>query len=128
MAFFDYNLKERLTTYTFGVYFRRSSEDNEDKQVRSIEGQQEDIDELISKLGLKNVKFYTAESKTAFKIGRPIFNTILEDIENGAIDALIVWHANRIARNSKDGGAFVYLMQENRLKIVVTPHGVFENT
>ena len=128
MAFFDYDLKERLKQYDFGDYFRRSSEDNEDKQVRSIEGQQEDIAELIEKLGLPNVYHYPPESKSAFKKGRPIFNQIMKDIEKGIINALIVWHANRISRNYGDGGDFVQLMAEGKLKIVLTPFGVFENT
>lgn len=128
MAFFDYNLKEKLQEYKFGAYLRRSSEDNEDKQVRSIEGQQQDLQEVSTKLRLSKLKKYDPESKSAFKIGRPIFSQIIQDIENGVIDALLVWHANRISRNYGDGGKFVQLMSEGKLKIVLTPFGVFENT
>lgn len=128
MAFFDYNLREEFKKYTFGAYFRRSSEDNEDKQMRSIEGQQQDIEELIKKLSLKGVKLFPPESKSAFKEGRPIFSEVIRAIEEGKIDALIVWHSNRIARNYGDGGKFVQLMSDGKLKVVLTPHGLFENT
>lgn len=127
MAFFDYNIKETLRHYSFGSYLRRSSEDNEDKQVRSLEGQQLDLEEVIKQLSLKN-KWYPFESQSAFKEGRPIFNQLIADIESGAINAILVWHANRISRNYGDGGKFVQLMSDGKLKVVLTPHGIFENT
>lgn len=117
-----------MREFDFGIYLRRSSEDNEDKQMRSIEGQEQDLKEIIEKFGLKVIKFYPPESQTAFKKGRPIFNSILIDAENQIINALLVWHANRVARNYGDGGDFVQLMSEGKMQILLTPHGYFENT
>ena len=128
MAFFDYDLQNKLKQYKFGIYLRRSSEDNEDKQVRSIEGQQLDLDDLKTQLGLDIAKQYEPEKRTAFKKGRPIFNELLQDAENGIIDAVLVWHSNRISRNYADGGDFVQLMSEQKIKIVLTPHGYFDNS
>jgi len=43
MAFYDYNLQQVLKTLDFAVYLRKSSKDNEDKQMRSLEGQEDDF-------------------------------------------------------------------------------------
>ena len=128
MAFLDYNLQQILQQSKPAKYLRKSTSDREDKQMRSIEGQDKDLDEeIITKFNLKGVKTVT-ESQTAFKEGRPQFNALTQEIEDGNIDVVIVWHANRISRNYADGGKFVQLMSDGKLKMVVTPHGIFENT
>lgn len=128
MAFIDYDLQEKLKGLGSAEYDRRSTVDGEDKQIRSIEGQHLDIQEqIINKFNLKNVKRYQ-ESQSAFKVGRPQFYLLIDDIENGLIQVVLVWHPNRISRNYADGGRFVQLMSESKLHYVITPNGIFENT
>ncbi len=128
MAFFDYDLQNTLQQLGIAEYNRRSSTDKEDKQMRSIEGQHEDIEtDIVKKFNLKNI-ILLQESQSAFKVGRPKFQELLTLIENGTVQAVLVWHPNRIARNYSDGGTFVQLMADGKLKYVVTPHGIFENT
>ncbi len=128
MAFLDYNLQQILQESKSAKYLRRSSTDTEDKQMRSIEGQDEDLEsDVIQRFNLKNILTFS-ESQTAFKEGRPQFNELVEQIELGNVNVVIVWHANRIARNYADGGRFVQLMSDGKLKMVVTPHGIFENS
>ncbi len=130
MAFFDYTLQQKLKTYRFGMYLRKSTEDNEDKQLRSIEGQKEDlISDIVNKFQLPLAMIHVFEEKqSAFKMGRSQFQALIDLIEQGQVDAVMVWHPNRIARNYADGGRFTQLMSDGKLKIVVTPHGVFENS
>lgn len=130
MAFFDYNLQQKLKEYKFAMYLRKSTEDNEDKQLRSIEGQKEDlISDIIEKfhLPLQKIPLFE-EQQSAFKMGRPKFQELIDLIEKREIDAVMVWHPNRIARNYADGGRFTQLMSDGKLKLVITPHGIFENT
>lgn len=128
MAFFNYDLQEKLLKLGILEYNRRSSTDTEDKQMRSIEGQHEDIQtDIISKFNLKNV-LLLQESQSAFKMGRPKFSELIELIENGVVQVVLVWHPNRIARNYSDGGKFVQLMADGKLQYVITPHGIFENS
>lgn len=110
----------------FVVYLRRSSKDNEDKQMRSIEGQEEDLKEVVQRNGINVIKVIR-ESRTAFEVGRPGFGEIIELIERGGVNAVLVWHPNRIARNYKDGGDFVQLMSDGKLKMVLTPHSIFQD-
>lgn len=128
MAFYNYELKDRIRDYKFVQYIRRSSKDNEDKQVRSLTGQIEDIDiQVIKPLNLTDI-ILLQESKSAFKDERPCFEKMMELLKNGQRNAVMVWHPNRIARNYEDGGRFVQLMSDGKLKIVITPYAIFENT
>lgn len=128
MAFFDNQTVILIKSLKFGAYLRRSSQDNEDKQMRSIEGQEQDLKEdVIHRFGLRNVHFFK-ESQSAFKEGRPYFDEMIQAIESGDINAVMVWHPNRIARNYADGGRFVQLLSDGKLKLVLTPHGIFENS
>jgi site-specific DNA recombinase len=120
MSFFDRETFEKIQNLRFFVYLRKSSEDNEDKQMRSIEGQLEDIEEFILKrFNIKPVHIYN-ERKSAFKTGRADFNEMLDRIEAGEANAVIVWHPNRISRNYQDGGRFTQLMSDGKVKMVIT--------
>lgn len=127
MAYYSNELIKFLRTLTLFAYVRKSSEDNEDRQVLSIPGQKKEIEEqLIGKYGLKIAGYYE-ESQSAFKVGRPAFNEMLSRIEGLEAAGAISWHPNRFARNYQDGGRLVQLMLDKRLQIVLTCAGMFEN-
>lgn len=115
------------TALIYEGYSRRSSEDYEDRQVESIESQERELKESKDKFGLK-VRQFVSESRTAHKIGRPVFNQLLEDIEAGKVNAILTWHPNRLARNPYDAGRLIYLIDEGKLIEVRTPSRVFRNT
>ncbi|KKQ73702.1 MAG: resolvase domain-containing protein, partial [Candidatus Woesebacteria bacterium GW2011_GWB1_38_5b] len=128
MSYLTQELVKQLKEIKFIVYLRKSSEDNEDRQIRSIPGQRMDIDEqLVNKYGIKVIKPYLEESQTAFKEGRPQFNEVLQMTENNQAQGVIVWHPNRLARNYGDGGRFVQAMSNSKIKVVLSCAGIFEN-
>src|SRR3989344_8073634 len=128
MAFYDNQTVDLIKSLKFAEYLRRSSQDNEDKQMRSIEGQEQDLKEdVINRFKIKIARVFK-ESQSAFKEGRPEFEQLIQMIENGEINAVMVWHPNRIARNYSDGGQFVQLLSDGKLKLVLTPHGIFEGS
>lgn len=123
--------KETLDSYR-GIklcsYLRKSTQDGEDKQIKSIDGQRLDIDEqIVSRYKLNVISPYFEESQTAFKQGRPQFEEMLRRIEIGEVQGVIVWHPNRIARNYGDGGRFVQLLMDGKIKVLITCFGIFEN-
>ena len=128
MAYLYKDTIEQYKKLKFLVYFRRSSADSEDRQIRSIPGQLLDVnDQLIERFHLNVIKPYFQESQSAFKEGRPDFNEMLRQIEAGEANGVIVWHANRIARNYGDGGRFVQILMDGKIKILMTCFGVFES-
>ena len=128
MSYYSQELLNQFQHCRWAGYLRKSSKDNEDKQIRSLEGQREDLHQIIESLHLVLVSNLLEESCSAFEMGRPQFNRLLADIEAHKVNALIVWHPNRIARNYGDGGRFVQLMKDGYLKFVLTMHGLFTDT
>ena len=108
------------------VYCRKSSE-QEDRQVLSIESQRKELEKIIEDEGLKVVEILE-ESHSAKKPGRPIFDGLVEKIEKGVGNGLLVWNASRISRNSIDTGRIIYLFDEGKLAEVKTPSQTFKNT
>lgn len=111
----------------FGGYARKSSEDN-DKQVQSIDTQSREISDAVTRDGINLVELYT-ETQSAHTPGRQVFKRLLDDVEKGKLDALIVVRANRLARNPLDAGRIIYLMDIGKLKLIKTTTGqMYKNT
>lgn len=112
------------------VYTRKSTE-GEDRQALSLDDQKRETDELINRESLKIVESFAGkgkgESQSAHKRGRPIFNHVMQQIESGKANGLVVWHPNRIARNAFDGGLVITLMDEGKLLEIRTPTKTYLN-
>src|SRR3990167_9270846 len=98
------------TKLKYFVYCRRSEED-EKRQILSLEAQLRELKDFSRKCSLHIVDILQ-ESKSARKPGRNIFNNMLSRIENGEANAVLVWQINRIARNHKDGGNFIQFITD----------------
>ncbi|MFA6076596.1 MAG: recombinase family protein [Candidatus Paceibacterota bacterium] len=120
-------MKKQDEKIKYGEYLRKSSED-EDRQINSIEDQQRELDAIALKEKLNIVIKYPGESQSAHHPGRSIFADAIKDIELGKINALFVWHANRLSRNPIDTGMIIYLMDIGKLKEVKTTTRTYYNT
>jgi len=119
----DINLQE----LKWLVYCRKSS-DSEDKQIESLPAQKKDMTEIAKYLGLKHIVKLYLESHSAFHPGRPGFNDMMQKLESGEANAVLVWAGNRISRNAKDSGDFIYAMDQGKIKAVKTKGGIYFNT
>ena len=104
--------------------YARKSQDEEDRQVQSIGSQIDKLKELIRDLDLNVKKIYT-EEMTAKEPGRPVFNEMVERIENGEANGILTWKINRISRNPIDSGKICWLLQNEIIKSVQTYHREF---
>ncbi len=121
-------MKQVKTTQTikYFIYCRKSSEE-EDRQILSLDAQKRELEEFATKSNLLIVDIFT-ESQSAFKTGRPIYSEMLSRIEKGEANAVICWQPNRISRNPKDGGEFIYMMDLGFIKELRTPYKAFTNS
>src|SRR3989344_2463072 len=108
------------------LYIRKST-DEDDRQVLSLESQEVELNEYALRERLEIVRTFR-ESQTAKAPGRPIFNDMMARIERGEADGIMAWHPDRLARNSVDGGALIYLVDGGYIKALKFPTFWFEAT
>lgn len=101
------------------ILYARKSTTSEDRQVASIESQIEVMTEVARENGL-NVVEVMSESCSGFKVGRPIFNEMVQKIENGEADGIVVWKLSRLSRNPDDAGKIMGIIQRATIKHIRT--------
>lgn len=122
-------MENATTKLTYGTYCRKSTE-SEDRQVLSLDSQADKAKEIAKALGVKiSAAHVFSESKSAkVAYNRPKFAEMLGHIEKGEINAIIVWHPDRLSRNAMDAALLIDLMDRNKLVEIVTPSQTFRNT
>lgn len=108
------------------IYCRKSS-DAEDRQVLSIESQLKELRDYANNESLEVAKECT-ESKTAKEPGRPIFNQMLIELEQGKAKGIIAWHPDRLARNSVDGGKIIYHIDQKIITDLKFPTYLYDDS
>ena len=115
---------EKLTA----IKYARKSSEPDDRQVLSLPSQVKELADLAGRTPMKVVETYQ-EAKSAKKPNnRPMFSKMLERIENGEANCIVVWHPDRLSRNPVDASAIVYLIDTGKLVKVITPQQTFSNT
>lgn len=105
-----------ITKLKYVLYARKSTDDAQ-RQIRSIEDQISECEALGDRLGIKIVKPYIRENKSAKKPNkRPLFTKMLSDIKKGIYDGIIAWNPDRLARNMKEGGEIIDMIDEDQIK------------
>ena len=105
------------------MYCRKSTEDK-DRQAASIPAQEKELKDIAQRDNLKVVRIIR-ESQSAHQKGRPMFNLMISEIEQGVASGILVWDLNRIARNMMDTAFVVELMDNGFLDIIVTPNRTY---
>lgn len=105
------------------ILYCRKSTDTEDKQVLSLDSQENELRQIAKAQGLEIVSVLR-ESKSAKIEGRPIFNQVLETIRKKEADAILCWKLDRLARNFIDGGRIIDQLQRGHIKEIRTYEAV----
>ena len=100
------------------IYCRKST-DTEDKQVLSLDSQENELRQLAESKGLEVLQVLR-ESKSAKAEGRPVFNEVLRLIQKGKAQGIICWKLDRLARNFIDGGRVIDLLQRGTIREIHT--------
>ena len=100
------------------LYARKSSE-SEDRQVASIDAQITELRKLAKELDIE-ISHILTESQSAKAPGRPVFNQMLQKIEQGEAEGILCWKLDRLARNPIDGGQISWLLQKGTVQKIQT--------
>ena len=83
----------------YGGYIRLSEEDGNNESI-SVGNQRKIISQFADENGIDLVEFYIDDGFKGYKMSRPDFDRMKEDLEDGAIDGVIVKDLSRFGRNS----------------------------
>ncbi len=108
------------------MYCRKSSESDE-RQIQSLPDQITNLTSLIHQKGFELIGEPLQEQRTAKTPGRPIFGKLVQMIEDGEVNTIVLLNPSRLSRNTIDTGRIIYLMDQGKLLEVVTPYQSFRN-
>lgn len=97
------------------MYLRKSSEDKE-RQIRSIPDQKADCELMAERLGLNVVAVIKDEKSAKSPNQRENFTNMLGAIKKGTYDGILAWHPDRLARNMKEAGEIIDLIDNEYIK------------
>ncbi|MDP6575773.1 MAG: recombinase family protein [Candidatus Peribacteraceae bacterium] len=106
----------------------RKSQDSEDRQILSIDGQHDENVAMAQRNGDELVKTYSDSGTAKTPHKRSGYQAMIADIRAGKIEVLYCWKLNRLARNPIEGGEIQWLLQQGTLKAIVTPHKTYLQT
>lgn len=110
------------------IYARKSTESAE-RQIRSLPDQITECKKIIEDRALQLYSSTPiAESESAKEPDiRPKFRAMIDDIKRGKYGGIVAWHPDRLARNMKDAGEIIDLIDKKIIKDLQFVSFTFQN-
>ncbi|MDN3581881.1 recombinase family protein [Mucilaginibacter flavus] len=103
------------------IYARKSTE-GEERQSLSIDGQLNDIQQIVKRENLTVIDTITDIASAAIPYNRPGYTEMIRQIKKGKATGIIVWHVDRLIRNELEDGELRWMLQTGIIKSVWTPN------
>ena len=117
------------TQLTYAVYLRKSSDENSGKQLKSIGDQLNDIKtKILDPHRITNYKIIKEEHSAKQADTRLKFSKLLSDLRSGKYQGLIAWHPDRLARNMKEAGEIIDMLDKRIIKDLLFATATYENS
>ncbi len=100
------------------VIYARKSTDTTEKQERSIGDQVFECRAIAERLGLRYTAVIHEEQSAMISDKRPKFRSMLDDLKAGKYDGIITWAPDRLARNMKEAGEIIDMVDHGVIKDV----------
>lgn len=115
---------EDLTALRYVIYARKSTDDS-GKQERSIGDQIQVCQDAAERMGLNVVDVIHEERSAKMSENRPKFRQMLEKLLSGDYDGIVTWAPDRLARNMKEGGEIIDLLDRGDIKDIKFANGYY---
>ncbi len=116
------------STVRYALYARKSTL-SEDSQAHSIEDQVSVcMERIVIPNNLHVEKIYRESFSAKEADTREQFKQMVSDLKTGRVNGLIAWHPDRLARNMKDAGEIIDLIDKNTITDLKFATFTFENT
>jgi len=117
---------------TVFLYIRQSTDERSGKQVRSLNDQKHDCDELAARLGLKIVDVFREDQSAKTPGQRPVFKAMVKELayKNPArrrAEGILAWHPDRISRNALESGQILQMIDDDLIKGMFFPAYHYHN-
>lgn len=113
--------------YRYVLYIRKSTDDSE-KQTRSLADQKSECEEFAEENNLRIIETIPESESAKEPDIRPEFRRVLDGFKAGKYDGLLAWHPDRLARNMKDAGEIIDLVDKGIIKDLKFKSFGFDNT
>lgn len=109
-------------TYRCGIYTRKSSEEGLEQDFNSLDAQREACEAYIKSQkheGWELVeKQYNDGGFSGGTMNRPTFQELLEDVEKGEVDVVVVYKVDRLTRSLMDFAKIVDVFDKHEISFV----------
>lgn len=106
------------------IYIRKSSEE-EDRQVLSLEAQMKTLTDYALAKGISIARVFKDAASAHRPDNRPGFKSMMQAIAKGEVNAILVWDADRLARNMREGGILIDQLQRSVILAIETPNSLY---
>src|SRR5487761_79666 len=110
------NASGKIVCMNAGIYCR-ISEDREGAGL-GVQRQREDCETIAQTRGWDVAHVYVDNDISAYSgKPRPEYRKLMEDIESGFLQAVVVWHLDRLHRQPKELEAFIDLVERKQVSL-----------
>ncbi len=112
----------------YAVYVRKSTDEN-DKQIRSLHDQITECKEFALRYGIlvKNEDIIMEAESAKEPDTRVKFRQLINDLKSGKYGGVIAWHPDRLARNMKEAGEIIDLVDKRIIQDLKFVSFTFQN-
>ncbi len=94
--------------YKAGLYIRLSRDDDKEFESSSIVNQKSYISEYVKSKGIEIYDYYVDDGYSGGNFLRPGFKRLIQDIENGFVNCVVVKDTSRLGREFIETGNYIF--------------------
>jgi len=113
-------ISEKITA----LYERLSSDDDLQGESNSIINQKKLLEGYAQKNGFQNAVHFTDDGVTGTRFDRAGLNKMLEEVEAGRVETVIIKDMSRIGRDYLRVGLFMETLREREIRLIAVNEGV----